>query len=173
MADTLVTALEKSAEGHARERLVCFVCTGNTCRSPMAETVFNHLAAVSGLGDFERLINAEGLRATSAGLSAYGEPISAHACEALLQAGIPSREGNDYKSHISRPIDEEIMRSAELVVGISSSHAMSLVMKYPQFASKITCMPRDISDPYGGSLEVYRECLREIQSGVEEIYKKL
>ena len=176
MADTLVTTLNKKTDTQARERLVCFVCTGNTCRSPMAAAVFNHLIGsteVSGVGDFERLISDRGLRATSAGLCAHGEPISKNACEALFRAGISSREGNDYKAHVSRPIDEEIMRSAELVVGISSSHAMSLMMQYPQFASKITCMPQDISDPYGGSAEVYRECLAQIQRGVEEIYKRL
>ena len=173
MADTLLTTLEKSAEGERRERLICFVCTGNTCRSPMAEAVFNHLAGSSGVGGFERLVSAECLRATSAGLCAHGEPISKNASLALEEAGIPSREDNDYKSHVSRPIDQEIMKNAELVVGISSAHAIGLVMKYPQYASKITCMPSDIPDPYGGSVEVYRECLDKIRQGVEEIYKNL
>ena len=50
---------------------------------------------------------------------------------------------------------------------------MRLMAEYPQFASKITCMPKDISDPYGGSLEVYRECLEQIREGVEKIYEKL
>ena len=176
MTGTLETTLEKKPESTARERLVCFVCTGNTCRSPMAEAIFNHIARVPEICtacDVEKLLNAKRVRAVSAGLAAFGEPISKHACEALEEAGIPSLPDNDYKAHVAREIDIETMRSAELVVGISSSHAMRLMAEYPQFASKITCMPEDISDPYGGSLEVYRECLKQIREGVEKIYEKL
>ena len=176
MTDTLEITLEKKTESTVHERLVCFVCTGNTCRSPMAEAVFNHIARVPEICtacDIEKLINAKRIRAVSAGLAAFGEPISKHACEALEEAGIPSLPDNDYKAHVAREIDIETMRSAELVVGISSSHAMRLMAEYPQFASKITCMPEDISDPYGGSLEVYRKCLEQIRGGVEKIYEKL
>ena len=176
MTDTLETTLEKKSDSTARERLVCFVCTGNTCRSPMAEAIFNHIARVPEICtacDVERLLNAKRVRAVSAGLAAFGEPISAHACEALEEAGIPSLPDNDYKSHTSREIDIETMRCADLVVGISSSHAMRLMAAFPQFASKITCMPQDIPDPYGGSLEDYRACLEKIRAGVEKIYEGL
>ena len=159
----LVSELEKRADAEQTGRLVCFVCTGNTCRSPMAEAVFNHLACGG----------EKALRATSAGLAAFGEPISENALLALSESGISNTEQNNYKGHISRPIDGELMEKAELVVGISSSHAMRLMALFPQFASKITCMPEDIGDPYGGSLDVYRKCLGEIRRGVEKIYSML
>lgn len=176
MSDTLVKALEEKPKTGESLRLVCFVCTGNTCRSPMAEAVFNHMARkprLCSMADVEKLVNAKDLRAVSAGLAAFGEPISENAVLALKEADIPSTPQNDYEGHISRGIDIEIMREAELIVGISSSHAMRLMALYPQFASKITCMPEDIADPYGGSPQVYRECLEQIKSGVEKIYSML
>ena len=176
MRGTLIKELEKKTDTAENGRLVCFVCTGNTCRSPMAEAVFNHMARISNIcsmSDADKLINAKDVRAVSAGLAAFGEPISENAVLALREAGIPSTPGNDYEGHISREIDLEIMRKAELVVGISSSHAMRLMSLYPQYASKITCMPEDIADPYGGSPQVYRECLCQIKSGVEKIYSSL
>ena len=123
--------------------------------------------------DVEKLLNAKNIRAVSAGLASFGEPISEHACTALEEAGIPSTPRNDYRSHVAREIDHETVKNAELVVGISSSHAMRIIAMFPQYASKITCMPKDISDPWGGSLEDYKECLAEITEGVKEIYERL
>ena len=176
MAETLVTELEKKPDTKSGERLVCFVCTGNTCRSPMAAAVFNNISRVPEICtacDIEKLLNAKGIKATSAGLAAFGEPISSHARTALEEAGIPSTPYNDYASHRSREIDFETMKKAELVVGISSSHAMRLMAMFPEHASKITCMPKDIPDPWGGSLEDYKSCLEEITDGVKKIYERL
>lgn len=176
MTKTLVTELEKKPEANGGERLVCFVCTGNTCRSPMAAAVFNDMSLAPEICtacDIEKLMGRKNIRATSAGLAAFGEPISENACAALEEAGVTSTPRNDYRSHVARGIDLETMKKAELVVGISSSHAMRLMVTFPQFASKITCMPKDVPDPWGGSLEDYRECLALISEGVREIYERL
>lgn len=176
MAKALVTEQKEKQETEFTERLVCFVCSGNTCRSPMAQAVFNHMSLapeICSACDIEKLLNAKNIRAVSAGLAAFGEPISENAVVALEEAGIPSLTRNDYKSHTSREIDSETMRKAELIVGITSSHAVRLMAMFPQYASKITCMPKDISDPWGGSLDDYKECLSEISEGVREIYEKL
>lgn len=176
MSKTLVTELEKKPMSVNRDRAVCFVCTGNTCRSPMAAAVFNDMSLapeVCSACDIEKLMSAKNIRATSAGLAAFGEPISENAVKALREAGVPVTAKNNYEAHISESIDLEKMREAELVVGISSSHALRLMSLFPQYASKITCMPKDIPDPFGGSLEEYKECLEAISEGVKEIYEKL
>lgn len=176
MAEILVPELEKSHEATSGERYICFVCTGNTCRSPMAAAVFNDMSIapeICSACDMEKLLNAKNIRALSAGLSAFGEPISKNAAEALKEAGIPSTPKNCYESHISESIELDTVKKCELVVGISSSHAMRLMAMFPQFASKITCMPEDIPDPWGGSLEDYKECLEKISAGVKKIYERL
>ncbi len=130
---------------------VLFVCTGNTCRSPMCAALFNDRYA--GLTR----------HAVSAGLMADGSPISDNAVLALEKADVPSRKpDNDYKSHISRNVTEDMIRDAAVVVGVTSSHAMQLMLRFPAYASKITVMPTEISDPFGGTLARYEACLADI-----------
>ena len=155
-----------------RPTLVCFVCTGNTCRSPMAEAVVNHLFRVPPVCtacDMSRVLSTPSVRATSAGLYGAGDPIAENAVRALREAGIPSTPDNDYENHISRPINPEIMETADLVVGLTESHALQLMGWFPQHASKITCMPRSIPDPFGGDEEDYRLCLAAITEGIREL----
>ena len=130
---------------------VLFVCTGNTCRSPMCAALFNDRYA--GLTR----------HAVSAGLMADGSPISENAVRALEHADVPSRKpDNDYKSHVSRTVTAEMMEHADIVVGVTSSHAMQLMLRFPAYASKIAVMPAEISDPYGGNLARYEACLADI-----------
>ena len=158
--------------GEGKPARVCFVCTGNTCRSPMAEAVFNHIFRVPEICsacDPGKLL-ARSVRAESAGLFALGDPIAENAVKALEAAGIPSRPDNDYRGHISRSINAEIMEECDAVIGLSGSHAMQLMSFFPQYASKITSMPRSIPDPFGGDLEDYRACLAAITEGIREMF---
>ncbi len=139
--------------------LVCFVCTGNTCRSPMAQAVLNHLG------------RGRGYRACSAGLAANaGHAITPYAAEALVNAGIPSLPDNDYQNHTAQRIDRNLMARCDRIIGISSAHAMALLTQFPEFASKISAMPRDISDPYGCDLDTYETCLAEITDGIRTLF---
>ena len=137
---------------------ICFICTGNTCRSPMAAAVYNH-------------INREGdTFAVSFGL--YGDgvsPISENAVYALKKAEIEPTEYFDYEKHISKPIDSVELASCEKIYGITNSHTLALISAFPQFAAKITVLPKSIPDPFLGDEAVYCECLDMIISAIKEI----
>ena len=136
---------------------ILFVCTGNTCRSPMAEAVFNDIA------------NKRGIEccAFSGGLFADGSAISDNAKTVLADIGI------DTSGHISRTVRKEDIESADYVVGITLRHAGKLISEFPEFSDKIYAFPKDISDPFGGNCEVYKKCLCEITDGIEIIIKEL
>lgn len=165
---------EKTAEQAAREgpsaenewlsgsdepTRILFVCTGNTCRSPMAAALLNELGR--GLD----------LRAESAGLYPnVGEPIAENAVKALRDAGIEPAPDNRYDLHTAVPVDEEKLKRCTKAVAMSEGHLMALLGAFPQYAGRMTVMPRPISDPYGGDPERYRACLEEIKAGLVELF---
>ena len=149
--------------------LVCFVCTGNTCRSPMAAAVLNHVARLPEICSACD-VDAMRIRAISRGLYATGEPIADNAVQALEDADIPSLPDNPYREHVSKTVDEEVMETCDLIVGLTDNHVFSLLSLYPAYASKVTGMPHGISDPFGGDLDTYKECLAEIKKGIELLF---
>lgn len=166
------TVLQKNTTGEERPFTVCFVCTGNTCRSPMAEALVNDAmrpVEICTACDPHRLAKKREVFAVSAGLMANGAPIAPHAVRALEKAGVICMAGNDYRSHLSRTIDEEIMDACDLIVCMTGLHAMRLLSEFPSYASKITCMPNDIPDPFGGDESVYDACLAAIKQGIDQM----
>ncbi len=152
---------------------VCFVCTGNTCRSPMAAALLNDLARippVCSMCDIEKLLNAKKIRATSAGLFATGAPIAENAAKALEKIGVLSLPDNPYALHRSQCLDAETVKQCDRIIGMTGAHAMQLIAAFPEHASKITCMPRDIPDPYGGDEAAYDACLAAIEEGINELF---
>lgn len=137
---------------------ICFVCTGNTCRSPMAEALFNHFN------------QDKTKKAISAGLAAYGSPISQNAKIALQKRGILPCAGNHYEHHISRRIDQATVASVNQIIAMTPTHAMALMTAYPQYASKISVMPHEILDPFGGDENVYAQCLAKIEECLKELF---
>ena len=142
-------------------RRICFVCTGNTCRSPMAEAVANALIKETGRTD---------LRAFSAGLFANdGEPIAPNAVLALEEAGVAAVKGRDYHRHVAHTLRAEEAEGFDLLVGMTDAHAMQMMMSFPEVAERITVMPIRIPDPWGGDASVYRASLSEITEAVRRL----
>ena len=136
-------------------RVYCFVCTGNTCRSPMAAALLNHYGAPKGIFAFSRGIYAS-----------VGSPISENAAKALENAGIESHGRNDYLSHRAIQFTKEDFECCDGVFAISPSHAEALMMAFPEYAGKIRVLG-DISDPFGGDLARYEECLSDITEAMK------
>lgn len=146
-------------------RRILFVCTGNTCRSPMAAALYNDQNCpreVCSACAEER--TPTGTVALSAGLYATpGAPISHDAIEALREAGVAPLPGNDYTAHRAQNVSKELIDCVDVVVAISAAHAMELMLRFPESAEKITTLPMDISDPYGRGSAAYRECLMQLR----------
>lgn len=132
-----------------------FVCTGNTCRSPMAEALFNC--------KYSRIATA-----LSCGITASGRsPIAEGAVIALRERGVTP---DGYVSHISRPATEELLSGANRIIGMTGDHANYLIVRYPRLAQRIFSMPKDIFDPYGCDTATYKRCLAEIEAGLDAMF---
>src|SRR5438094_9413106 len=102
----------------ASMKTILFVCTGNVCRSPMAEGLFRH--AVKGRGDFCVL---------SAGVGAIeGQPPSAYAVQALGELGI------DISQQSSRMLTAEMVKQDDYIYGMTNGHDDAIIMLYPKSA---------------------------------------
>ena len=135
---------------------ILFVCTGNTCRSPMAQAVFNDITKRKGLE----------FHSDSCGLNADGSAISKNAHDALLALGI------NFES-FSKQINKEMLSEADYVIAISQRHRQAVISMFPEYTDKVFDFPFDISDPYGSDFNEYALCLQQIKSGVEAILEEL
>src|SRR5512141_2263143 len=146
-------------------KTVLFVCTGNVCRSPMAEGIFRQ--AAQGRGDY---------RVLSAGLgAAEGQPPSPYAVQAVKELGI------DISGLRSRMLTAELVLQADYIFGMTHSHLDTVAMLYPPAAEKtfllrefdetLDTFEKDISDPIGGSYEVYLNCRDQIEQGIVSLLR--
>lgn len=127
---------------------ILFVCTGNTCRSPMAEGYLKS----KGLKD----INVK-----SCGLAADGSPVSENSAKACLEKGV------DISNHISRTITAEDVEWADRIICMSESHKAYLE---PYAKEKLSVLGGGISDPFICPIEVYRDCRDEIFEAIDTLF---
>jgi glycine hydroxymethyltransferase len=129
-----------------------FVCTGNICRSPMAEGLWRHMTK-----------NSAQFQALSAGVSAVqGQRASPHAVDVLRDVGV------DISRHRSQPVSAEIVRAADIILAMTSGHAEALAYLYPEAAKKTFLIREfdpaareddlDVMDPIGMGRGTYANC---------------
>jgi RpiB/LacA/LacB family sugar-phosphate isomerase len=146
-------------------KTILFICTGNVCRSPMAEALFQR--AAGGRGEF---------RVFSAGLGAVdGQPPTAHSVAAMRALGI------DISGQRSRMLTTDLVRQADYIFGMTHSHVDAITLLYPPAAEKTFLLrefddtleefEKDISDPIGGTYEVYENCRDQIEQGIASLLK--
>lgn len=141
---------------------ILFVCTGNTCRSPMAEGIMNKIAADNDMD----------VHCTSAGL--YAEAGASASAEAVCAA---QKIGVDISSHKAQCICEELIRQSDLILTMTASHKMMLSLsaaEKPVYTLyEYAGSNGDISDPYGGDQEDYDDACREIYDVMLDIAEKI
>jgi len=147
-------------------KTILFVCMGNICRSPMA---------MGFLLEKLRKVGLEGeYRVHSAGVWGLdSQPPSTHSREMMAQRGISI---SDHRSHDLTPED---VQGADLILTMERGQAEAIRLEFPQHAHKVHLLSEmigrhyDIRDPYGGSLDEYRQCAGEIERLIEEGYPRI
>ncbi|MCH8922443.1 MAG: threonylcarbamoyl-AMP synthase [Planctomycetes bacterium] len=150
--------------------LVLFVCTGNTCRSPMAELLARQKIAEKLRCKIDEL-DEQGVIVMSAGIAAMtgGRP-SGEAVEVMTRAGL------DLSAHVSQPLTRQLVQHADVILPMTRSHRAAIVAEWPDVAerTRLVCADEgDITDPIGGSVDVYQRCADQLSAEIAQQVERL
>lgn len=128
---------------------ILVVCSGNTCRSPMAAGLLPLIAKERGMD----------VEVRSAGLAHHPKgKVAVNAVSVMAELGV------DISADYSKPVTPEAVQWADMIIGVQGSHVAHLLEDYPSAEGKLRSLENDIRDPYCGPVEEYRRARDELRT---------
>jgi protein-tyrosine-phosphatase len=153
---------------------ILFVCTGNTCRSSMAEGIFKSML---------QEMNIENINVSSAGISAFeGDAANEKAIYTLNKKGI------DIRNHRARQLTKKIINESDLILTMTNNHKNTILNVLPEYSHKVYTLKEyacivnkeeapvkvlDIADPFGSDYNTYEKVSEEIEKQLNKIIKTM